>query len=128
MTVRTAVVLLALIVCLSGVAMGQVLYGSLVGNVTDPQQGSIVGATISIKNQETGYATEAKTDSRGSYEIPNIPPGTYDVRIAAPGFSAYEAKQIAIQANNIALIDAPMKVGNVTETITVGAEVVSLQT
>ena len=72
----------------------------------------------------TGYASETKTDDRGAYEIRNIPPGVYDVKITAAGFNAFEAKEITIAANNIARVDAPLKVGNVSEVITVGAEVV----
>src|SRR5258706_5298662 len=113
---------------IASIGVGQVLYGTLVGTVTDPQQAAVVGAHVSIKNNATGYAVEVKTDDRGAYEIANIPPGVYDVRVTAPGFSTYEAKDIAIQANNIARIEAGLKVGNLAETVTVGAEVVQLQT
>jgi hypothetical protein len=109
-------------------ATAQVLYGVLVGNVTDAQQGAVVGAAVSIRNNATNYAVETKTNDRGAYEIRNVPPGLYDVKITAAGFSAFEAKEINLQANNIARVDAPLKVGAVTETITVGAEVARLQT
>ena len=68
----TAVVLS--LVCLSiGVALGQVLYGHLVGTVTDPQQAAVVGATLSIKNNATGYTVDTKTDDRGAYDIQKVP-------------------------------------------------------
>jgi hypothetical protein len=89
----------------------QVLYGNLVGNVTDPQQAAVVGAVVSIRNNATSYALGTKTDDRGAYEIRNIPPGTYDINIMASGFTTFEAKAIAIQANNIARVDAPLAVG-----------------
>jgi hypothetical protein len=73
----------------AGTAVGQVLYGTLVGTVTDPQQGSVVGATVTVKNNATGYKVDAKTTDRGTYEIPNIPPGVYDVKIAAAGFVSF---------------------------------------
>jgi hypothetical protein len=128
MTRAIVVVALALLVCFSGLVIGQVLYGNLVGNVTDPQQAAIVGATVSLKNRDTGWSAEATTDGRGSYEFQNVPPGAYDLRIAAPGFNAFEVKEISIQANNIARIDAAMKVGSINEVVTVGAEIVALQT
>lgn len=112
----------------TGLSYGQVLYGNLVGNVTDPQSASIIGATVTINNPSTGYRTETVTDSRGAYDVRNIPPGVYDVNITAPGFSTFEAQQISIAANNITRIDARMAVGVVTEVITVGAEVAQLQT
>jgi len=109
-------------------ANAQVLYGNLVGNVTDAQQAVITGASISITSPLTGYSTDTKTDDRGVYEIRNIPPGVYTIKITAAGFTSFEAKEIPIAANNIVRIDAPLKVGNVSDTITVGAEAVSLQT
>jgi hypothetical protein len=121
-------ILLAGIWIATGSSYGQVLYGSLTGNVTDPQQAAIVGATVTITNPATGYTTKTVTDDRGSYDIRNIPPGTYDVKIEAPGFVTFEAKGVSIVANNIARIDAPMTLGAVTETVTVGAEVAQLQT
>lgn len=113
---------------MSGTANAQVLYGSLVGNITDPQQAAVTNATVTIKSAATGYSVETKSDDRGAYDINNIPPGIYNVRITAAGFTSFEAKDVSIAANNIARIDAPLKVGNVSETITVGAEVAQLQT
>src|SRR5438552_13983239 len=86
---------------LSAIAVGQVLYGTLVGTVVDPQQAAVVGATVTIKNNATGYTVETKTNDRGAYEIPHIPPGVYDIRISQTGFTTFEAKDIRIEANNI---------------------------
>jgi hypothetical protein len=119
-----AVVALALAV---SPANAQILYGNLVGTVTDASQGAVANATVTISNKSTGYSVEQKTDERGSYDFRNIPPGTYNVKITASGFAAYEAQDIEIVANNIARIDAPLKVGSVTDTVTVGAEVALLQ-
>ena len=125
---RSLIALLSVAAALSLPAHAQVLYGNLVGNITDPQQASITGAAVSIKSATTGYSSETKSDDRGVYEIRNIPPGVYTVKIAASGFTSYEAKDIPIAANNIARVDAPLKVGNIAETITVGAEAAQLQT
>src|SRR5689334_21593538 len=99
------------------IAVGQVLYGTLVGTVTDPQQASVAAATVTIKNNATGYTVDIRTTDRGTYEIPNIPPGVYDVKIAAAGFISFEAQGIRIEANNIVRLDAPLKLGSVSETI-----------
>jgi hypothetical protein len=128
MRLRHFVVVLTFFCLSAGLASGQVLYGNLVGNITDPQQAAVVGASVSIKSKATGFSQETKTDDRGAYEIVNIPPGVYDIKMTAAGFSTYEAQDITIQANNIARVDAPLRVGSVTEVITVGAEVALLQT
>ena len=75
---RFCAVVAALLSLFDGIVSAQVLYGSLVGNVTDPQQAAVVGAVVTIKNKATGYSLETKTGDRGAYEFGNIPPGTYD--------------------------------------------------
>src|SRR5262245_63674318 len=63
-----------------GLASAQVLYGSLVGNVTD-QNGSVIsGATVTIINKGTAQTREAVTSEAGEYSITNILPGDYDVK------------------------------------------------
>ncbi len=115
--------------CLSVASLSaQVLYGTLVGNVTDPQQGAIVGASVTISSKLTGFTTTEKTDDRGAYDFRNLPPGTYDLKVSASGFANFEVEGIAITANNISRIDTTLKVGNVAETVTVGAEIAQLQT
>ena len=79
---RVKLAVLLAVFCLSGgVLSAQVLYGSLVGNVTDPQQASVVKAAVNINNKATGFSLATTTDERGVYEIVNIPPGAYDVKI-----------------------------------------------
>src|SRR5262245_12962065 len=102
--------LLALVVAVAPI-QAQILYGNLVGTVTDPSQGSVVNAVVSISNKATGYSVEQKTDERGNYDFRNLPPGTYNIKITAAGFASFEAKDIEIQANNIARVDATLKVG-----------------
>ncbi|MFN7923240.1 MAG: TonB-dependent receptor [Bryobacteraceae bacterium] len=112
----------------SNAASGQILYGTLVGTITDPTQGAIVGAMVEINNRATGFSATDKSDDRGAYEFRNLLPGAYTIKITAPGFNSFEAKDVALSANNIARVDAALKVGSVAETITVGAEVAQLQT
>ena len=128
MNARVTAFVLAGLCLASGPAFSQILYGNLIGNVTDPTQAAVVGAAVSIKNNATGYASSVATDDRGAYEIRNIPPGIYDIKVTAAGFATFEAKDISLQANNTARVDAAMKVGNLSEVITVGAEVAKLQT
>src|SRR5262245_412711 len=111
--IKSLTLLFAGLLVLAQPALPQVLYGSLVGNVTDPQQAAIVGATVSIKNDATGYAAETKTDDRGAYDLRNIPPGVYQVKVTSTGFSTFDAKDINIAANNVVRVDAGLRVGNV---------------
>ena len=65
----------------------QVPGSELSGTVTDPASKAVSGARISAKNTATGQTTETETDSAGRYEGLNLPPGDYEVSVAAPGFT-----------------------------------------
>ena len=125
--IRACVLTMAAALLAPSLVHAQVLYGNLVGTVTDPSQGAVVNSTVTLSNKATGFAVEQKTDERGAYDFRNVPPGTYNVRITSSGFSTFEAQDIAIAANNITRIDAALKVGNVSEVVTVGAEIAQLQ-
>src|SRR5262245_63964945 len=71
---------------LAGVANAQALYGSIVGNVTDPQGGVLRGVAVTIANTGTGLRLETTTDDTGSYVFRNLLPGTYDMTLSFRGF------------------------------------------
>ncbi|HVQ30241.1 MAG TPA: carboxypeptidase-like regulatory domain-containing protein, partial [Vicinamibacteria bacterium] len=64
----------------------QVLYGSLVGSVADSTKAPVPGATVTIIHKGTNLAREATTRSDGSYNFPNVQPGTYTIRVVLAGF------------------------------------------
>jgi hypothetical protein len=59
-------------------AAPQSLYGSLVGTVTDETGAAIPGATVTVTQAETNLSRSAATDETGSYNVPNLLPGTYE--------------------------------------------------
>lgn len=106
----------------------QVLYGSLVGNVTDQNGAVVAGATVSLTNKNTGLAREAATKEDGDYAITNILPGVYELKVTKPGFSTFSKTEMVITANNITRADIQMKVGNVSDVVSVAADATVLQT
>src|SRR5262245_66327478 len=73
---------LVLLLTLGGSAAtlrAQVLYGSLVGNITDESGATLPGATVTVTHKETGASRETVTDSTGSYRFPNLLSGTYTI-------------------------------------------------
>src|SRR2546423_11370541 len=68
------------------IASAQVLYGSIVGTVTDPTGSVISKAAVTIRDTSTGLSRQAPADEAGYYSIPNLPPGTYDLSVSASGF------------------------------------------
>ena len=107
---------------------GQILYGSLVGNVTDPSQAAVAGASVTITNQGTGAKRSLITNNDGSYAFVNLDPGEYKVEISKDGFRQHTVNDVAISINAITRVDATLRLGAVTETIEVSGAALALQT
>src|SRR5437879_9521940 len=108
---RSAVtpLLLLLLVALSfspAPCLAQVLYGSLVGNVTDESQGAVSGADVTITNKETNLTRITLANEAGTYSFPNIPSGTYSVKVAKPGFNDFRQGEVPVAVNTTIRVDA----------------------
>ena len=109
-------------------ADAQVLYGSLVGNVTDPTGGVVPGASVTITNKETNQSREVTTDQAGTYSLSDVQTGTYSIRVTKTGFKTFERTEVPVTLNTVARVDITLEVGAVTQTVTVSAEAAILQT
>jgi len=101
--------------------LAQVLYGSLVGNVTDQSQGAISGAEVTITNKETNLTRKTLANEAGLYSFPTIPSGTYSVKVTKSGFNDFRQEDIPVAVNTTVRVDAVLRVGGVAEQVTVAA-------
>ncbi|MBE0656352.1 MAG: carboxypeptidase regulatory-like domain-containing protein, partial [Bryobacteraceae bacterium] len=115
-------------VLISAPASAQVLYGSIVGTVEDPTGAVVPGATITISNPATGLTRETKADEQGRYTVPNILPGSYELKVASQGFRTSTRTGIDVSINTVTRVDMKLEVGQMTEQVTVSASAVALQT
>lgn len=106
----------------------QVLFGTLVGNVTDPTGAVVPGATVTVTQAQTALTRQGQTDSRGGYNISTLLAGTYTVKIEARGFKTYSHSDVAVRINTITRIDATLEIGAVSQTVEVSASAAVLQT
>ena len=109
-------------------AQAQVLYGTLLGNVTDSTGAAITGATVVATNSGTGIAKTATTDNTGSYRLSDLEPGAYEVSVTANRFAKETSKGIVLQANAEFRFAAELKPASVGQTVTVTAAPPDLQT
>jgi outer membrane receptor protein involved in Fe transport len=116
---------LLLVACL---AWGQTTTGGLSGTVTDPASAVIVGAKVQVVNQNTGATTPLVTNDAGLYRAAFLIPGTYTVRVQAPGFAAFETKDILVQTAQEAVVNATLTVGQVGQTVEVEGKAPVLNT
>ena len=109
-------------------AAAQTLYGELVGNVRDASQAVVAGATVTITNANTNQSRQTLTNEVGGYNFPTVEAGSYTLRVTKEGFSTTSENNVVISINTVTRVDVGLKVGAVSETISVSAETATLQT
>ena len=125
---RIAVASIVLLCLLALPIQAQVLYGTLTGNVTDPNGAVVAGAQVEARNVNTGTVQQATTDSSGIYRFSAILPGTYSVTISAGGFAKQVNESVSVSVNTVRRLDVALTLAKVSETVTVTGEAPVLQT
>src|ERR1700676_3050770 len=81
--------LVLLLIPVEAFAQGETT-SAIVGQVTDATNAAIPGATVTITNRETALQRSAKTDDEGRFNLPQLKPDTYSVRVEAAGFASQQ--------------------------------------
>ena len=96
---------------------------SIVGVVKDYTGAVLPGVTVEASSPVLiEKARTTVTDAEGRYQLAELRPGTYSVTFSLQGFSTYKREALALSANFVATINAELKIGELTETITVSGE------
>jgi Carboxypeptidase regulatory-like domain/TonB-dependent Receptor Plug Domain len=107
----------------------QELAATLSGTVTDSSSAVIPNAVITItQNGVNGTARVLESDGYGNYTAPNLPPGTYSVKVVASGFETYIGKNIVLNVAEKHAFNIQLKAGSVTTTVEVEDNPVSVDT
>jgi|SRR5882724_1895107 len=107
---------------------GQVLYGSLTGQVEDSTNASVPSVAIKATNKSTGQEYETTSDAAGRFTITNVLAGTYTVRTQANGFRTLEQRDVLVTINTVRRLDLKLEVGQVSQQVTVESSAVVMQT
>src|SRR5215469_11194507 len=102
--------------------------GTIAGTILDSSGAAIEGATITATTVETGAVYKTTSTATGSYRLPDIQLGTYNITVSADGFKTAEEKGVVVQINTTASLDVTLQPGDVKQTLTVNADVPALQT
>src|SRR6266849_2102241 len=121
-----ALLLCVLVLGASSQAFGQ--NATVVGTITDPSGAAVANATVTITHNETGKVYHLTSNSDGQYVAPDLPIGHYNIKVEAPGFKAAEQKGVVLQVGDRTRLDYQMSMGGASETITVEANAVQVQT
>src|SRR5262249_17983626 len=99
------------------------VFAAISGVVTDPSAGAISTATVTARNVETAMARTTTTDTAGRYQLPELPVGSYEVTVAKDGFQTTVRSGIRLVVGQSARLDVTLRVGGITELVTVSGDV-----
>jgi hypothetical protein len=111
----------ALILVLTSSAAWAQATAALNGRVTDQSGAVLPGVTVTVTQTETGFTRSVVTDDDGTYVIPNLPLGPYQLEVMLQGFRTYVQRGIVLQVAATPTINAVLAVGSLEETVSVEA-------
>jgi hypothetical protein len=97
------------------------------GVVTDSTQAVIGGATVTLRNNNTGVQAQQATSQTGTYLFDYVLPGTYTVLVEMAGFKQFVQQNVLVQARGDITVNAALEVGAAAESVTVEATPVAVQ-
>lgn len=123
-------VLLLTILCVAGatVTWAADITARIRGTVSAPDGSVVPNATLNATNTQTGISYPGKTGNEGTFEILNLPIGTYTLSAQAPGFQSFTATGITLSIDQIFVQDVKLVVGSVSQTVEVIANTVQVDT
>ncbi len=95
--------------------------GAITGVVTDPEGSILPGTAVSLVGEQTGLKRSATAGSNGFYEFQNLPIGSYTLTFSRDGFESDRFPGIQVQADRTITLPAQLKVGAVSDSVTVDA-------
>ncbi|CAN5614573.1 hypothetical protein BH10ACI3_BH10ACI3_00860 [soil metagenome] len=98
------------------------------GTVTDSVGGTVAGAKVTLTNKETSRSQETQSSDAGFYRFTNLAPGLYSITVEQQGFKKRVVEDVKVEAEALNGQDVTLETGGVSETVTVQAEDVGLQT
>ncbi len=126
---RVVSFIIGLCIALTGLpAFAQSDSSSLSGTVTDTSGAVVPNAKVVVHNAATRTDRDAVTNSVGSFNIPNLAPGDYSIRVDSSGFQTTTLDNVHVDPSIGRRVDISMHVGDAKTVVTVEAGVNAIQT
>ena len=109
-------------------AHAQKITGTITGTVTDTSGAAVPDAPVTVTDTATGKVYTVNTDSQGGFTVPELPESTFTVQIKAANFKEFIAKNVVVHVATTTNVPAQLQLGSVTESVTVQANSIQVQT
>src|SRR5215469_2204351 len=123
----------SLLVTACGLSLGLAAFaqsdrGTITGTISDPAGAVIANAPVEAKNVATGTLYPVATTGTGNYTLSELPVGTYEISVTAPGFKKAVRTGVEVASQTTFRVDFTLQVGAATESVTITAEAPLLKT
>jgi hypothetical protein len=92
------------------------------GRVLDAQGAVVPGATVILRNQESGRFRETLSGANGSYNITGVDPGLYQLEVTLTGFQGFQRSNLRLVVGSTEVVDVALAIGGVEQTVVVTTE------
>src|SRR5271165_2169510 len=99
------------LLCLPTSSHAQAVHGSIIGNIADNTGAAIPGATVTVTDEGKGTSVTVKSNEAGEYEVHELIPDSYDIKVEFQGFETSVTKGIQVFADSSPKVDVKMVVG-----------------
>ena len=120
-----AVFLTTLVLLLGESAAAQTFRGTVLGTITDSSGASVPGATVTIKNLDTGLVRTVTTSDDGTYAAPELPIGNYNVTVEKNGFKSGVVTGVRVEVSSERRTDFTLQPGEIAQSVEVLGEEMS---
>jgi tetratricopeptide (TPR) repeat protein len=115
-------------VLIAGAGLGQTTNGSIAGTITDPGKASVADVQVQATNRDTGLQRSATSLQDGTYVIPQLPPGRYDITVQKAGFAKGERHDVQLLVNQSETLDFSLSLATEAQAIVVTEAAEALNT
>src|SRR5262249_10910075 len=116
---RTLGIAVAILWGTLAVAAAQGTTGAIAGFVTDESKAALPGATVTVKDVETGQSRGVVTDVQGRHRAVNLGPGNYAVTVELASFRTAQYQDVGLAVGQAVVLNVQLSIGGVTEKVVV---------
>ena len=118
---RTACLSLATLLCVAVSLHSQSSNASISGVVTDSSNATVAGAQLNLQSLDSAAVSKATSSEGGFFSFPNLPSGSYQLKVSAKGFKDFIQTGIVLHLNDSVTLPVALEVGSASQTIEVNA-------
>jgi hypothetical protein len=117
-----------LVLVLAPVMAAQQTTGVIQGTILDAGGAAVAGASITVVNDDTGFTRTLTSGETGIYAFAELTPGHYHLKVTKDGFKTENQEGIELHVGAAVVVDVKLTVGTVTESMTVEANAIAVDT